>query len=83
MSTESERYLKGRRSHRGAWSVAVSGSAVVCGVASRLRSTAESMLNVESVLRFNQVASIGAQLRPALVCRTVGISLSQVNVALE
>jgi hypothetical protein len=41
------------------------------------------MLKVESVLRFNRVASIGAQLRSVLVPRTVGVSLSQVNVALE
>jgi hypothetical protein len=41
------------------------------------------MLNVESVLRFDQVASIGAQLRRPLVCGAVGVSSSQVNVALE
>jgi hypothetical protein len=32
------------------------------------------MLKVESVLRFDRVASIGALLRPALVSRTVGVS---------
>jgi hypothetical protein len=41
------------------------------------------MLNVEAVLRINRAASIGALLRSAPVSRTVGISSSQVNVALE
>jgi hypothetical protein len=75
--------LRVRRSGGGAWSVAVSGSAVVCSVVSWLRSTAPGMLNVESFLRFRQVASIGAQLRSAPVSRTVVASRSQVNVALE
>jgi hypothetical protein len=40
------------------------------------------MRNVESVLRIDQVASVGAQLRPALVCRAVGALLpSRLNVA--
>ena len=52
---------------RGAWSVGVSVSTVVCGVLSRLRSALEVTLNVEVVLGLDRVASIGAQLRSALV----------------
>jgi hypothetical protein len=61
----------------------VSASPVVCSVAPWLRSTAQGVRNVESVLQFDRVASIGAQLRSAAVFRTVGVRRSQLNVALE
>jgi hypothetical protein len=76
MSAGPERSLNGGRQRLGAWSVSVSRSAVVCEVASRLRSRAQGMLNVRPVLRFNRVASIGAQLRSVRASRTVGVSSS-------
>jgi hypothetical protein len=74
MSTEPERYLEGGRRRRGACSVGVSRSAVVCGVLSRLRSAAADKLRVKPALELDQVASSGAQLRSALVYGAVDVS---------
>jgi hypothetical protein len=83
MSAGPERYLNGRRLRLGAWLVAASRSAVVCGVFSWLRSALGDVLGVEPVLKFGRVASIGAQLRSAPVYGAVGVSPFAGHVALE